>query len=655
MKKYLYLILLGALLAGNTFGARKENPDRVPQGQIPPAQVRQSRSGRMVRKADINFVRGDFQRAMTLYQRALAALEKKSGNDRLTLEQRRALYEEHNILALKMARNYILLQEPEQAINYYEKVCSAADTLMTVNDVCFYVDALRRLGDNQQAEIAARNFAFRQPYSRNQRYINTLASLSNVQRYYGRGDADYSVTLQNLNTPEAEYWLGEWKGKPFYALSRGQMQDPLKIFYHRTQFYSLYDGSVPEVFREIPRELQRGPLAFSPDGKTMIATALVYRNTDRIISTDLDAGLFVNQLYFSRFDDVRGRWSDFRPLFEHQEGFSYGHPAFFNDGQSLIFSSDRPGGYGGMDLYISHWDKKKNNWDQPVNMGRAVNTEGDEIYPRVVGDALYFASNGLEGFGGYDIYRVSMVNDVLVPGTMFHYPYPVNSVYNDFGIFFDGLKGYFISDRRGISGKDDIYTFDNTISPLSSKSAIGVSAEYSAMVGNLNLISELGNSNTESFEAQIIESQIYPQPSVGDILISVYFGFNSAELNEESLDKLRNLVESMAFNDLNAISVFGYADEFGSEKYNLSLSEKRAMTVAENLAKLGAGPTMYPEGKGRLKVPPEAFIDALREKKKHEVTLGSSEMRPIPTTLTFEEQTEVTRKARRVDIVVKKK
>ena len=64
---------------------------------------------------------------------------------------------------------------------------------------------------------------------------------------------------------------------------------------------------------------------------------------------------------------------------------------------------------------------------------------------------------------------------------------------------------------------------------------------------------------------------------------------------------------------------------------------------------------MYPEGKGRLKVPPEAFIDALREKKKHEVTLGSSEMRPIPTTLTFEEQTEVTRKARRVDIVVKKK
>ena len=655
MKKYIVLILLGTLLAGSAFGARKEIPDRMPQDRIPSSQVRKNRASRIERKADINFVRGDFRRAMALYQRALASIEKKYDSGRLTLEQRKNLYQEHNILALKMARNYILLQNPEQAVAYYGKVCATADTLMTVNDVCFLVDALRRMGKNQEAEIAARNFAFRQPYSRNQRYINTLASLSTVQQYYGRGDADYSVALQSLNTPEAEYWLGEWKGKPFYAVSRGQMQDPLKIFYHRTQFYSLYDGSEPEVFREIPRELQRGPLAFSPDGKTMIATALVYRNTDRIISTDLDAGLFVNQLYYSRFDSIRRRWSEFQPLFEHQEGFSYGHPAFFNGEKSLIFSSDRAGGYGGMDLYMTHWDEQKNKWTEPINMGRTVNTEGDEIYPRVVGDALYFASNGLEGFGSYDIYRVSMVDEILVPGTLFHYPYPVNSVYNDFGIFFDGTKGYFISDRRGISGKDDIYTFDNTISPLSSKSAIGVSAEYSAMVGNLNLISGLGNSNTESFEAQIIESQIYPQPSVGDILISIYFDFNSDALNEESMDKLRNLVESMAFNDLNAVSVLGYADEFGSERYNFRLSEKRAMAVAGKLAELGAEPVLYPEGKGRLKVPREEFIEALRKKAEHEGTAGFPEIHKIPATLTFEEQTEVTRKARRVDVVVKKK
>ena len=121
------------------------------------------------------------------------------------------------------------------------------------------------------------------------------------------------------------------------------------------------------------------------------------------------------------------------------------------------------------------------------------------------------------------------------------------------------------------------------------------------------------------------------------------------------MDKLRNVVESMAFNNLKAISVFGYADEFGTEKYNLDLSEKRAMAVAKALVELGSEPTLYPEGKGRLKVPREAFMEALRKKKEHSTGVGIPENQQIPVALTFQEQTEVTRKARRVDVVVRKK
>ena len=591
--KQLFLFLLGVLLAGTVYGIRNDAAE----------QEGQRREGRVERSADLNFIKGNPQRAMAAYKRAYNRMNEMCSNERLNMEQRRKLFGDRSRLALKIARNYMLLQEPEQAVIYYKDVCDVNDTLLTVNDVCFYIDALRRLGDDQQAEIVARGFAFRQPYSNNQRYLNTLASLSDVQHYYGRGDADYRVNLLRLDTPLAEYWLGEWEGKPFYAVSRGRIQDPLKIYYHRTQFFSLYEGTVPEAFRLIPRELQSGPVAFSPDGKTMVATALVYRRTDRIVSTDSDAGLFVNQLYYSRYDDVRKRWSDFLPLFANQEGSSYGHPAFYDDGRSLLFSSDRAGGYGGMDLYETHWDPQQQQWSDPVNMGSDVNTEGDEIYPRVVGDALYFASNGMEGFGGYDIYRMSFINDVLVPGTLFHYLFPVNTVYNDFGIFFDGTEGYFISDRRGAAGKDDIYSFDNTISPLSSESAIGVSAEYSAMVGNLNLISGLGNSNTESFETEVRQSLIYPLPSAGDLLVSVYFDFNSSGLSDEARENLRNVVETMGFNDLNAISVIGYADEFGTEKYNLKLSRQRAMTVAEFLSDQGAKPVLYPEGRGKQKVP----------------------------------------------------
>lgn len=642
--KQLFLFLLGVLLAGTVYGIRNDAAE----------QEGQRREGRVERSADLNFIKGNPQRAMAAYKRAYNRMNEMCSNERLNMEQRRKLFGDRSRLALKIARNYMLLQEPEQAVIYYKDVCDVNDTLLTVNDVCFYIDALRRLGDDQQAEIVARGFAFRQPYSNNQRYLNTLASLSDVQHYYGRGDADYRVNLLRLDTPLAEYWLGEWEGKPFYAVSRGRIQDPLKIYYHRTQFFSLYEGTVPEAFRLIPRELQSGPVAFSPDGKTMVATALVYRRTDRIVSTDSDAGLFVNQLYYSRYDDVRKRWSDFLPLFANQEGSSYGHPAFYDDGRSLLFSSDRAGGYGGMDLYETHWDPQQQQWSDPVNMGSDVNTEGDEIYPRVVGDALYFASNGMEGFGGYDIYRMSFINDVLVPGTLFHYLFPVNTVYNDFGIFFDGTEGYFISDRRGAAGKDDIYSFDNTISPLSSESAIGVSAEYSAMVGNLNLISGLGNSNTESFETEVRQSLIYPLPSAGDLLVSVYFDFNSSGLSDEVRENLRNVVETMGFNDLNAISVIGYADEFGTEKYNLKLSRQRAMTVAEFLSDQGAKPVLYPEGRGKQKVPVSDFIEALQKKESRYPGLGHSEIKRSPMKLTFQEQIEVTRKARRVDVIVKK-
>lgn len=642
--KQLFLFLLGVLLAGTVYGIRNDAAE----------QEGQRREGRVERSADLNFIKGNPQRAMAAYKRAYNRMNEMCSNERLNMEQRRKLFGDRSRLALKIARNYMLLQEPEQAVIYYKDVCDVNDTLLTVNDVCFYIDALRRLGDDQQAEIVARGFAFRQPYSNNQRYLNTLASLSDVQHYYGCGDADYRVNLLRLDTPLAEYWLGEWEGKPFYAVSRGRIQDPLKIYYHRTQFFSLYEGTVPEAFRLIPRELQSGPVAFSPDGKTMVATALVYRRTDRIVSTDSDAGLFVNQLYYSRYDDVRKRWSDFLPLFANQEGSSYGHPAFYDDGRSLLFSSDRAGGYGGMDLYETHWDPQQQQWSDPVNMGSDVNTEGDEIYPRVVGDALYFASNGMEGFGGYDIYRMSFINDVLVPGTLFHYLFPVNTVYNDFGIFFDGTEGYFISDRRGAAGKDDIYSFDNTISPLSSESAIGVSAEYSAMVGNLNLISGLGNSNTESFETEVRQSLIYPLPSAGDLLVSVYFDFNSSGLSDEARENLRNVVETMGFNDLNAISVIGYADEFGTEKYNLKLSRQRAMTVAEFLSDQGAKPVLYPEGRGKQKVPVSDFIEALQKKESRYPGLGHSEIKWSPMKLTFQEQIEVTRKARRVDVIVKK-
>lgn len=591
-------------------------------------------------KADRAFICGDYDKAMKFFTQADLRMN-GAGEQQLRLQ-------------LKIARLFILLQNPVEAIRYYGQVQQAASTMLTVNDVCFYIDALRQNGQHQQAEIVARQYAFLDPYSRNQRYLNSLHSLSNLQYYYKKGDSDYAVKFFEKNTSLPEFWVGSWKGKSFYALSHSKLQDPLKIFYHQTQYFSLSDEKF-EAFRSIPRELQSGPVAFSNDEKLMIATNIVYNKTDRIEDIFSGKGFFVTQLYYSVINHKSTGWRRFEPLFELQEGFNYAHPAFFNDGKSLLFSSDRPGGYGGMDLYITHWDVRSSKWSEPVNLGPQVNTEGDEIFPRIIDNGLYFASNGLEGYGGYDIYRVSFGHNIVLPGSLFHYPYPINTTFNDFGIFFDGPMGYFISDRRGISGKDDIYTFDATISPLNSGSAIGVSAEYSAMAGNLDMIKGLKSSNTTTFEKELLITPTYVLPKEGEILLSVYFDFNKHDLVDKSKNELRELLDEPMLEHVAELEILGYADEFGTDTYNKRLSTRRAETVSQFMRNLGKNiPTLTIEGRGKLMLPTSEYDAAIKKRTPNVRDNVFFNIKNIPDFIPFDERVVLNRKLRRVDIIVKK-
>ncbi len=506
--------LLALLLCGGASAHTRGEEDSLPAArrevrhkeQERPEAGRQERYGRLVTRADRFFIRGDYDRAMPLYERGYARTDEYS-------PQRAAL-------SLKLARLYTLLQRNGDAARHFAVVYAQADSLLSVSDACYYIDALLRLNDAQGAEVVARHYAFRWPYSRNQRYLNMLNSLSDLRHYYGRGDSDFAVNMLESSSPLPEYWVGEIKGEPFYTVSRSQVQDPRKIYYHQTEFIALDEEGKGRrsPLAEIPRPLQSGPMVYSEDGRFIIATGITYRAMDRIATPGGDYGLYINRLFYSRFDTLRNRWSEFIPLFEQDPESSYAHPVFTDGGRTLVFSSDCPGGYGGMDLYTMSWDEAAQAWSAPQNMGPIVNTEGDEIYPRLHEGALLFSSNGHEGYGGYDIYRLSYQNGVILPGSLFHYPYPINTVYNDFGIYMDESAGYFVSDRRGEAGKDDIYRFDVNVSPLGSRDVVGVSAEYSAMAGKLNLIRGLSD-HTETFSREyeaLEDSPVYVLPQLDD-------------------------------------------------------------------------------------------------------------------------------------------
>ncbi|WP_285008114.1 OmpA family protein [Pedobacter faecalis] len=137
--------------------------------------------------------------------------------------------------------------------------------------------------------------------------------------------------------------------------------------------------------------------------------------------------------------------------------FSTGHPTLSKDGNILIFSSDRPGGYGGSDLYYCV-RSGYGQWTRPVNLGKKINTEGDEMFPYFDKDnTLYFASTGHAGLGGLDMFEVALkeMRPLSDPKNM---GAPINSSKDDFGMIVneDGKGGFLSSNRRG---NDDIYTF----------------------------------------------------------------------------------------------------------------------------------------------------------------------------------------------------
>lgn len=136
-----------------------------------------------------------------------------------------------------------------------------------------------------------------------------------------------------------------------------------------------------------------------------------------------------------------------------------GHPCLSSDGKTIYFSSDRPGGFGGADLYKTTIDEN-GKWSEPENLGPQINTKGDELYPTINGDEFFFSSDGHVGFGGLDIYKVSWANILNSKPKLVEAP--INSVGDDFGLIInptDTNQGFFTSNRFGGLGDDDLYMF----------------------------------------------------------------------------------------------------------------------------------------------------------------------------------------------------
>ena len=212
-------------------------------------------------------------------------------------------------------------------------------------------------------------------------------------------------------------------------------------------------NSVTPFSNLLNTKYHEGPLTFYDDYEKVIFTRNNYNR--RKLGKAEDETIHL-QLYLSARSDVNKKWS--KPVaFPHNNPeYSVGHPTMAADETTLYFSSDMPGGQGGVDLYRSKFINGQ--WTKPVNLGSEINTSGDEVFPFVRDSILYFSSDGHYGMGGLDLYQVNL-NDTIK--SIENLGAPLNSNMDDFGLIIDeeNKNGYFTSNRSGGRGSDDIYSF----------------------------------------------------------------------------------------------------------------------------------------------------------------------------------------------------
>lgn len=308
-------------------------------------------------------------------------------------------------------------------------------------------------------------------------------------------------------------------------------------------------------------------------------------------------------------------------------------PAVSPDGNTLYFVSNRPGGFGGYDVWKS--TVKDGKWSEPENLGPEINTEYDENTPFLHADgrSLYFSSNGWPSFGDKDIYlsRLSDANKWQKPINL---GYPINTFNEENGLIIsaDGTTGMFSSNNKNGFGGKDIYYFDipESIKPLpvtyvkgsikdkGTKEALegyvqvinlknnkAVFNDYSnTATGNFLAVMPLGSnylfnvtangylffsenfelktgSFEKPFEIEILLEKI--KPGANMVLKNIFFDTNKYDLLPPSITELGILINFLNENPGVNIEIQGHTDNIGDIAFNQKLSENRAEAVFNHL------------------------------------------------------------------------
>ena len=530
----------------------------------------------------------------------------------------------------RLANCYYFINDTKKAEMYYKRVAKSKDA--NPEAIYNYAQTLKANGKFSDYNTWMKNFAKLSPndtrvkeFMKNPNYIPKI--MDDMARYT-------ATNMEDINSEYADFG-GIVYGKDFYFASGRNTsrktyqwnEEPYLEIYKATNVggtmknAELLNGDVNTKYHE-------SNAVISADGKRM------YFDRNDYFEGDYDksaSGINQINLYYAENIDGKG-WSGVVSAPFNNNEYSTGHPALSQDGNTLYFVSDMPGGKGGSDIYMVAINSD-GSLGTPKRLGDNINTEGKELFPYLDSNGtLYFSSNGHMGIGGLDVFYAEAQGDGF--GVVTNLGKGVNSSADDFAYKYDptSQSGYVSSNREGGMGSDDIYMVEAVEIPCEVTIAVLVINENTnaAVAGaRVDLYDTMGNklstktSNVDgmvSFKAacdqahevqgvladfesnaskvapandQKVSATIALKP-IEEIIVEdqivlnpILFDLDKSNIKAQAAFELDKVVAVMNKYPEMVIAVGAHTDSRATDAYNLSLSEARAQSTVQYIISKG--------------------------------------------------------------------
>lgn len=536
----------------------------------------------------------------------------------------------------RLADSYFNVNDYQSAKDWYSKLYSIKGKEIEEGNLIKLVQCLKA-----SMEISRADNLLKEYYKDPIKLKMMLAQKAHLDSISAE-NPKYKLTNLGFNSVKSDFAPVLYKTGLVFASARDTLKSNKLYPWNNQPYLDLYFTNpkekeyVPEKFLEnMESSFHDATIAFSHNSRT------VYFTRNYIKKNKLNA----NAEGLSNMEILKGTILDNKlinvsSLSFNSKDYSCGHPTLSQDGMSLYFTSDMPGGYGESDIYVVALTNTGNVAGSPENLGPMINTRGREMFPFIGNDILYFSSDGHYGLGGLDVFA-----SVILPRSEYSLPLnrgePINSNMDDFSYVREMASndGYIASNRFGGKGDDDVYYFEG-VKPTDCLEYAGyvldektgepiieaivelfdsedglVSAIKTDTYGFYNFILPCDKTNKLVFSkrkyskktSSVTTTNIPQEPSLNnmvyltpfeslvvkdgdDIKINVepiYFDYDKSDITARAEIELKKVLFAMREFPEIKIKIESHTDSRGKDSYNLKLSDARAKSTRNYLIASG--------------------------------------------------------------------